>query len=70
VTTSPAFAVTGRTELFPDEYVFAQAPHANYDVSPDGTRFLMVKSAQSPELVVVYGWLSELRSRMRSMATR
>ena len=70
VTTSPAFAVTGRTELFPDEYVFAQAPHANYDVAPDGKRFLVVKSAQAPELIVVYGWLSELRSRMRSVGER
>ena len=64
VTTSPTFAVTGRTEVFADEYVFAQAPHANYDVAPDGERFLMLQSAQEPELVVVYGWLSELRQRM------
>jgi Tol biopolymer transport system component len=66
VTTSPHFAITGRNELFPDEYVFAQAPHANYDVSPDGTRFLMVKSAHAPELYVVYGWLRELQERMRT----
>jgi serine/threonine protein kinase len=67
VTTSPAFAVTGRTELFADEYVFAQAPHANYDVSPDGRRFLMVKNAQALEIYVVFGWLRELRSRILSM---
>jgi serine/threonine-protein kinase len=67
VTTSPTFAVTGRTEVFADEYVFAQAPHANYDVAPDGERFLMLQSAQEPELVVVYGWLSELLARMRSV---
>jgi serine/threonine-protein kinase len=67
VTTSPAFAVTGRTELFADDYVFAQAPHANYDVSLDGRRFLMVKNAQASEIYVVYGWLSELRSRIESM---
>ena len=65
VTTSPSFAVTGRTELFADEYVFAQAPHANYDVAPDG-RFLMVKGTASQRLSVVYGWLSELRSRMHA----
>jgi len=69
VTTSPAFAVTGRTQLFADQYVFAQAPHPNYDVSSDGKRFLMVKSAQAPELYVVYGFLSELRSRMQNMST-
>jgi len=70
VTTSPAFAVTGRTERFADEYVFAQAPHANYDVSPDGKRLLMVKSAEAPKLFVVYGWLNELRTRLRSMGER
>ncbi|MHC5004916.1 MAG: hypothetical protein ACYTJ0_17550, partial [Planctomycetota bacterium] len=67
VTTSPAFAVTGRTEVFADEYVFAQAPHANYDIAPDGERFLMVTTAQEPELVVVFGWLSELRQRMQGV---
>jgi Tol biopolymer transport system component len=70
ITTVPAFAVTGRTSLFADEYVFAQAPHANYDVSLDGSRFLMVQSTQTPELVVVYGWLSELRARMRGAGGR
>jgi Tol biopolymer transport system component len=70
VTTSPHFAVTGRTELFADDYRFAQAPHANYDVSPDGTRFLMVKSAEAPELYVAYGWLRELRERMRTTGRR
>lgn len=41
VTTTPTFAVTGRTRLFVDDYAFAQAPHANYDVTPEGNRFLM-----------------------------
>ncbi len=65
VSTAAGFAVTGRTDLFADTYVFASAPHANYDVSADGTRLLMVKSAQKPEYVVVYGWRSELAARMR-----
>jgi eukaryotic-like serine/threonine-protein kinase len=65
VTTSPQFAVTGRVELFPDEYAFAEAPHANYDVSRDGSRFLMVKRVQAPELSVVYGWREELHRRLK-----
>jgi serine/threonine-protein kinase len=35
-----------------------------YDVSPDGQRFLMVKSSgaiSAPELVVVMNWFEELR---------
>lgn len=58
-------AVTSRTELFPDTYRFAQAPHANYDVAPDGSRFLMVRSSRTPEYQVVFGWATELRERMR-----
>ncbi|MEP7326921.1 MAG: protein kinase [Gemmatimonadota bacterium] len=66
VTTASGFVVTGRTELFRDTYLFAQAPHANYDVSLDGTRILMVKSTEEPKLFVAYGWLGELGARMRS----
>jgi serine/threonine-protein kinase len=70
ISTSPAFVVTGRTDLFPDTYMFARAPHANYDVSLDGTRFLMVKITARPQLVVAYGWLSELRARVRAAHAR
>ncbi|MEO8227125.1 MAG: protein kinase [Gemmatimonadota bacterium] len=70
ITTTPSLAVTARTAIFADDYMFAQAPHANYDVSPDGTRFLMVKSAQQPELFVVYGWADELRAQLRGAGGR
>ena len=66
VTTGSTFVVTGRTELFRDDYLFAQAPHANYDVSLDGTRFLMVRSTEEPKLFVIYGWLGQLTARMHS----
>jgi serine/threonine-protein kinase len=58
-------AVTNRTELFPDNFRFAQAPHANYDVAPDGKRFLMTRNSRTPEYQVVFGWGTELRERMR-----
>jgi eukaryotic-like serine/threonine-protein kinase len=42
-----------------------------YDVSPDGRRFLMIKTAESatassspPQLVVVLNWLEELKQRV------
>ncbi len=65
VTTSAGIAVTSRSPLFTDEYMFAQAPHANYDVSLDGSRFLMVKSAEAPQLQVFYGFANEVRARIR-----
>jgi serine/threonine-protein kinase len=58
--------VTNRTELFPDNFRFAQAPHANYDVAPDGKRFLMTRNSRTPEYQVVFGWATELRARMQS----
>ncbi|MGD8319382.1 MAG: protein kinase [Gemmatimonadota bacterium] len=70
VSTTGGFTVTGRTDLFPDTYAFAPNPHANYDVSPDGTRFLMVRSTRTPEYDVVYGWSTELAARMRGSGGR
>jgi eukaryotic-like serine/threonine-protein kinase len=70
IATSPALTVTGRTELFEDNYVFAQAPHAGYDVSRDGTRFLMVKSVGTSSLAVVTGWLGEVQSLIESAGTQ
>jgi hypothetical protein len=64
ITTTPQFAVTGRVELFEDKYLLAIAPHANYDVSPDGTRFLMIKPTTQIELSVVYGWVNEVREKL------
>ena len=64
VSTSLQFAVTGRAELFKDDYLLAVAPHANYDVSLDGGRFLMVKPTTQVELSVVYGWLDEVRAKL------
>ncbi len=66
ISTNEGFAVTNRRALFRDTYRFAQAPHANYDVAPDGQRFLMVRSSGIPEYQVVYGWGTELRERMQA----
>ncbi|MEP6591786.1 MAG: protein kinase [Gemmatimonadota bacterium] len=66
VSTVEGLSVTSRVTLFPDIYLFAAAPHANYDVSPDGTRLLMIRSVGTPEYEVIYGWGTELRARMRS----
>jgi eukaryotic-like serine/threonine-protein kinase len=65
LSTAPELAVIRRDQLFADDYMFAQAPHANYDVSLDGTKFLMVRSTQQQEFQVVYGWLSELQARLK-----
>jgi len=55
----------GRAEaLFEDVYVSA-ATHRNYDIHPDGKRFLMIKRSQedapTTELIVVENWSEELK---------
>ena len=48
--------------LFEQPYVFQNISVANYDVSPDGERFLMIKDeAGSGRLNVVLNWTEELK---------
>lgn len=70
VTSSPSFAVTSRDELFDDVFLPPSAPHANYDVSPDGKGFLFLKSSASAQLVIVHNWAEELRQRLSARAAR
>jgi Tol biopolymer transport system component len=55
--------VISRDVLFPDRFMKRSLPHANYDVTPDGRNFLMVQPTQEPEVIVVYNWISELKSK-------
>jgi Tol biopolymer transport system component len=53
ITTSPALAVTRRERLFPITDIVATGPHANYDISPDGKTFVMVRRNPSARIVVM-----------------
>lgn len=68
VRTSPVFAVERPRPVFEDRYVPWDGSAANYDVAPDGQRFLMVKgSGEAPaplRIVVVPGWFDELKARV------
>lgn len=66
----PTFAVVARDTVFTDSYVFATNPHANYDVMPDGERFVMLKSAGEGVLTVVVNWGEALRARMAGSEAR
>ncbi|MDH3495219.1 MAG: protein kinase [Gemmatimonadota bacterium] len=63
IRTSPEFQVLSRTTLF-DAASYEQAsPHANYDVSPDGRRFVMVHQGELSRIVVILNWIEEVRRR-------
>jgi serine/threonine-protein kinase len=66
VSTAPSFAVRGRTELFPVGQLLAGAGHPQYDVHPDGERFLMLLqgSVVPTALVLVQNWFDEVEARV------
>jgi Tol biopolymer transport system component len=70
VTAQPAFSAGERKTLFEGPYVISPRSAADYDVSPDGQRFLMLKSADAaprPEQInVVLNWFEELKQRVPS----
>ena len=53
VQTEPTFAVTARQPLFPVSDLSTATPHRNYDVSPDGTTFAMVRFNPSSRVMVI-----------------
>jgi len=53
IRTSPSLAVTGRKRLFPVGDVVGTNPHANFDVSPGGMTFVMVRRSPAARIVVI-----------------
>ncbi|MEO5799555.1 MAG: protein kinase [Gemmatimonadales bacterium] len=65
VATGPEFSIASRTPLFDDVFVLAPAPHANYDVSPNGSQFLVLRGVgEAVQILVVRNWAAELRRRV------
>jgi Tol biopolymer transport system component len=67
IATTPALAVTKRTRLFPIGDIVGTAPHANYDISPDGKTFVMVRSSPAARVMVIQN-LPALVRRLRTGA--
>jgi serine/threonine protein kinase len=67
VTTSPAFKASAPRVLF--THPFISSPLGNFDVSPDGRDFIMVRNAAGDPhgyLEVVLNWAGELRNKTAS----
>lgn len=59
VSAQPGFVVNKPQLLFAGQYEPAQLTRANYDVSADGQRFLMVKSSEEQagtQVNIVLNW--------------
>ena len=65
VVTSPTFAVVARDSLFDGPFMTDRF-HPNYDVTPDGKGFVMVRPVeQDRQLIMVVNWIEELRQRTK-----
>jgi len=63
IRTSPAFEVLSRSPLFDAANFVSAEDHANYDVNPDGRRFVMIRSPQPSQIQLVQNWSALLRER-------
>jgi Tol biopolymer transport system component len=53
IATRPTLAVTSRKALFPGAGIVTANPHGNFDISPDGKRFALVRSNPSARVMVI-----------------
>jgi eukaryotic-like serine/threonine-protein kinase len=67
-TLKSSFSADKPNVLFEGRYVPTLATKANYDVTPDGKRFLMVKASEqdtsATQINVVLNWFEELKQRV------
>ena len=61
VETEPRFKVTGREILFEGEYVQYRWSR-QYDITPDGKHFILVRNPAQENIEVVTNWFDELRA--------
>ena len=65
ITTEPSFSLGTPRLLFEKQYVRTPWPLTNYDVTPEGQRFVMVKASEQQlatgQIHVVLNWFEELR---------
>jgi serine/threonine-protein kinase len=67
IATQPGFAAGKPRMLFEGRYVLSPVQTDNYDVSPDGQRFLMLKPTEQAALTqinVVLNWFEELKQKV------
>jgi serine/threonine protein kinase/Tol biopolymer transport system component len=69
IATQPGFAAGKPRVLFEGQYQPAPGNYSNYDVSPDGQRFLMLKPMEQAEraptqINVVLNWFEELKQKV------
>ena len=67
VRTQPKFGIASQRDILPIDDMVGAQPHANYDVSPDGRTFAMVRRSPGNHIVVLQNVPALLR-RLRGAA--
>ena len=67
---TPSFDVVSRKPLFPLTDMTPALPHANYDVSPDGRTFVLVRRSQATRVVVIQNLPAMLDSMRGASSSR
>ena len=61
VAAGPELTITARTPLFDVSHFEPAEPHANWDISPDGSRFVFVNQGALTQMVFIMNWPEEFR---------
>ncbi len=67
---SPTLTVTERRRLFDVSDIVTSAPHSNYDVSPDGQAFAMVRQNPATRIMVIQNFPALVKQLERGSARR
>ena len=65
--TSPTLSIGNPEILFEGPYLMGSPGAHNYDVTPDGQRFLMIKSSEqegSPRIYALINWFDDVKARV------
>jgi serine/threonine-protein kinase len=69
ITTQPSFSASKPIVLFEGQYLPSGFDFPNYDISPNGQQFLMLKGSEQPgaaptQINVVMNWTEELKQKV------
>lgn len=66
----PTLMVTERRSLFDVSDIVTAAPHSNYDVSPDGRTFAMVRQNPATRIMVIHNFPALVQQLERGSTRR
>jgi len=66
---SPTVQIVSRRVLFPIADILGATPHVNYDISPDGRTFVMVRQSKASRIMIIQNVAALIRRNANSSPT-